>query len=139
MDRKRFTPREANRELPKLARILKSLQESFAWLRENAPAVAYSIEEYKVVNEGPVRPDYFLSLMKMRRALRELEKIGVQVKDIGSGLVDFPARIGGRDVLLCWKLGEERVGFYHDPEAGFAGRQPLPAVETGDEMEEEGN
>ncbi len=138
MDQKRFTPREANRTLPHLVRILKSLKESFEKLRESGPGVVYAIEEYRVVNEGPVRPDYFLCLMKVRGALKEVDKLGVQVKDVKAGLVDFPARLGGREVLLCWKLGEDRVEFYHDPEAGFAGRQRLPSAEAGDDVEEEG-
>jgi len=139
MDQKRFTPREANRTLPQLVRLLKSLKESFDRLRENGPGAVYAIEEYRVVNEGPVRPDYFASLMKVRGALKEMERLGVQVKDINTGLVDFPARLGGRDVLLCWKLGEDRVEFYHDPEAGYAGRQRLPSAGADDDREEEGN
>ena len=47
------------------------------------------------------------------------------VKDIEQGLVDFPALIEGREVLLCWKDGEPEVAFWHTPEGGFAGRQPL--------------
>ncbi len=50
---------------------------------------------------------------------------GVQIKDLETGLIDFPARMGGRDVLLCWKLGEPKVAFYHGHEEGFRGRKPL--------------
>jgi hypothetical protein len=58
----------------------------------------------------------------------ELETAGVQVKDLDRGLVDFPARHpeSGDLVLLCWHLGEKRVGFWHGLEEGFAGRKPLP-------------
>jgi hypothetical protein len=58
----------------------------------------------------------------------ELEAAGVQVKDLDRGLVDFPARHPetGDLVLLCWHLGEERVGFWHGLDEGFAGRKPLP-------------
>jgi hypothetical protein len=58
----------------------------------------------------------------------ELETAGVQVKDLDRGLVDFPARHPetGDLVLLCWHLGEERVGFWHGLDEGFAGRKPLP-------------
>jgi hypothetical protein len=58
----------------------------------------------------------------------ELEGLGVQVKDIDEGLVDFPALHPDRDepVLLCWRLGENRVAFWHGLEEGFAGRKPLP-------------
>jgi hypothetical protein len=58
----------------------------------------------------------------------ELEGLGVQVKDLDQGLIDFPARHPARDetVLLCWRLGEEDVGYWHGLEEGFAGRKPLP-------------
>ena len=58
----------------------------------------------------------------------ELEALGVQVKDLDQGLVDFPARHPERDepVLLCWRLGEDDVAYWHGPEEGFAGRKPLP-------------
>ena len=60
-------------------------------------------------------------------ALDELEREGIVLRDPDSGLVDFPARHpNGRDVLLCWKLGEDDLGWWHLPEDGFAGRRPLP-------------
>jgi hypothetical protein len=62
------------------------------------------------------------------RLVSDLEAAGVQVKDLDRGLVDFPARhpVSGDFVLLCWHLGEDRVGFWHGLEEGFAGRKPLP-------------
>jgi hypothetical protein len=58
----------------------------------------------------------------------DLEELGVQVKDLDEGLIDFPTRHPERNetVLLCWRLGEERVAFWHGLEEGFAGRKPLP-------------
>jgi hypothetical protein len=55
----------------------------------------------------------------------ELEQLGVELKDPITGLVDFRARRGEAEVYLCWRLGEDRVGHWHDLEAGFAGRQAL--------------
>ena len=55
----------------------------------------------------------------------KLHELGVQVKDLDSGLVDFPALREGERVLLCWRLGEDEVAFWHGLEDGFAGRQPL--------------
>jgi hypothetical protein len=61
---------------------------------------------------------------------RALEELGVQVKDPDTGLCDFVARHQGRDVFLCWRLGEKRVGFWHELNGGFAGRKPLdPSTE----------
>ena len=57
--------------------------------------------------------------------LAEIDEIGVQVTDLAQGLLDFPSVMDGRTVLLCWKLGEKEIGFWHAPEDGFAGRKPL--------------
>jgi hypothetical protein len=56
-----------------------------------------------------------------------LERLGVIVKDADRGLVDFPAlRESGEEVLLCWQVGEDEIGYWHGLEEGFAGRKPLP-------------
>jgi len=65
------------------------------------------------------------ALQEARDTLAEMDEIGVQVKDLEKGLLDFPSVIDGRDVLLCWKLGEKEIGYWHTPEDGFAGRKPL--------------
>jgi len=54
-----------------------------------------------------------------------VKRLGVEVKDLEMGLVDFRAEMDGRDVYLCWKLGEERVSYWHEIDAGYASRQPL--------------
>ena len=61
----------------------------------------------------------------MRRLLAALTEVGIVVRDIDRGLIDFPAIIEGREVYLCWQLGEEEVGYWHELDAGFDGRQPL--------------
>jgi hypothetical protein len=55
----------------------------------------------------------------------EIEEIGVQIKDLEQGLLDFPCVLDGKMVLLCWKLGEKEIGYWHAPEDGFEGRKPL--------------
>ena len=65
------------------------------------------------------------ALQEARDTLAEMDEIGVQVKDLEKGLLDFPSVMDGRDVLLCWKLGEKEIGYWHTPEDGFAGRKPL--------------
>jgi hypothetical protein len=57
--------------------------------------------------------------------LARVSELGGEVKDLDSGLVDFPGRRGEEDILLCWKLGEKRIGFWHTAESGFAGRRPI--------------
>ncbi|HUS68108.1 MAG TPA: DUF2203 domain-containing protein [Kofleriaceae bacterium] len=62
----------------------------------------------------------------LREKLEEVQACGCVIKDVEAGLVDWLARHDGRDVYLCWKLGEPSVAYYHDLDAGFAGRRPLP-------------
>lgn len=61
----------------------------------------------------------------IREALERIHSTGCIVKDLEVGLLDFPARIEGEDVYLCWKLGEDRIRFYHRQDEGFAGRKPI--------------
>ena len=63
----------------------------------------------------------------LRQAAEEIESYGCQLKDLEIGLVDFPCRIRGREMYLCWKLGERSIQFWHLPEEGFAGRKPIDA------------
>jgi len=55
----------------------------------------------------------------------EINSCGCEIKDIESGLVDWYARVGDRDVYLCWRFGEKEVGFFHELDTGFAGRRPI--------------
>jgi hypothetical protein len=64
-------------------------------------------------------------LQTAKDALGEIGSIGVQVKDLDTGLLDFPTRVDGELVLLCWRRGETRIEYWHTLEAGFRGRQPL--------------
>ena len=61
----------------------------------------------------------------LRQAIESVQRSGCQLKDLNNGLVDFPTFYRGREVLLCWKLGEPRIEYWHDLEAGFAGRQRI--------------
>ena len=67
----------------------------------------------------------------IRAALERIESTGCVVKDLAVGLLDFPAVINDEDVYLCWRLGEDRIRFYHRQDEGFAGRRPLDPREPG--------
>jgi len=62
----------------------------------------------------------------LAQVIDEIGEHGAEVKDLDEGLIDFPALRHGETVLLCWKLGEDRIRYWHTVEDGFAGRQPLP-------------
>jgi|SRR5208283_561179 hypothetical protein len=62
---------------------------------------------------------------RAKDALAEIDSIGVQVKDLEVGLLDFPCEVEGRTVLLCWKLGEKSIAHWHGTDEGFSGRKPI--------------
>jgi hypothetical protein len=71
------------------------------------------------------RTDVQSSGSKLQGLLAELDSLGIQLKGIEEGLIDFPSERDGRVVLLCWRLGEETIAWWHDEETGFAGRRPI--------------
>jgi hypothetical protein len=66
---------------------------------------------------------------QMAAAVARIDALGITLRDIERGLIDFPALVGGRQVWLCWQLGEGRVGFWHELEGGFGARRPLAELE----------
>jgi hypothetical protein len=70
---------------------------------------------------------------QLAQTINEIQQTGCLVKDLETGLVDFPSLRGGEEVYLCWKLGEARIGYWHGIEEGFAGRKPLDDSESEDE------
>ena len=71
------------------------------------------------------RQDVRLAGARLESLLRELDDLGVELKGIEKGLVDFPSEREGRVILLCWRQGEDTIAWWHEIEAGFAARQPL--------------
>jgi hypothetical protein len=65
------------------------------------------------------------AVRRAKDAVAEINATGVQVKDLDIGLLDFPCRVDGEILLLCWKLGEAKIAHWHSPEEGFAGRKPI--------------
>src|SRR5271170_5349312 len=67
------------------------------------------------------------AIQRVKDALAEIDATGVQVKDLDIGLLDFPCEVEGQTVLLCWKLGEKGITYWHSESEGFAGRKPIDA------------
>jgi len=65
------------------------------------------------------------AVQRVKDAVAEIDATGVQVKDLDIGLLDFPCRVDGEIILLCWKLGEATISHWHSAEEGFAGRKPI--------------
>jgi hypothetical protein len=124
---KLFTVEEANELLPAVRQILRRIQRSRRRLsayRQAAKLAAEGAEQGGGGMEGGML--YATILTNFTEEIAELDAIGVQLKDFDRGLVDFPSLREGRVVLLCWQLGEgDQLEWWHDMDAGFAGRTPL--------------
>ncbi len=122
-----FTIEEANALLPTvrniLARIQRARKRIFAYGHDAKKAAEGAEQGGGGLLEGL---QYAKLLMDLTFQTGELEELGVQLKDFNRGLVDFPSLRDGRVVLLCWQIGEgDELEWWHDVEAGFAGRTPL--------------
>jgi len=80
---------------------------------------------------GKVRRKHERIAREIKAALERIEATGCVVKDLDVGLVDFPARLDGEDAYWCWRLGEDRIRFWHRSQEGFAGRKPIFLGDSG--------
>lgn len=127
--RRLFTREEAEALLDEIAALL---ERGRALVQEQRAARASGSDDGGRRN-GHIRPAeaaaeaHGSALAELRAILQQLDEIGVVVRDFESGLVDFPSLLRGRVVFLCWRIGEPpHIAWWHDVDAGFAGRQPLP-------------
>jgi hypothetical protein len=126
-----FTREEAEALLPKITVVLLKIQEhrqAMQQAEEELSALrAQSINNGHHLHERIERPQNTLveHIEALQTLARELRQFGCELKDPDTGLIDFLGIRGGREIYLCWMLGEERINYWHYPEAGFAGRQPL--------------
>ena len=122
-----FSVEEANALLPTVRGLLRRIRRAHKRLlsyQTAAKEAAAAAEQGGGGMSDGVR--YAVILMELTTFMSEIESLGVQLKDFTQGLIDFPSMRDGRVVLLCWKADEgDQVEWWHDVEAGFAGREPL--------------
>jgi hypothetical protein len=119
-----FTAEEANGLLPQIEPALRSLRDARDRLTDAELHEALGAAAPTNGGGDPGR-EVGEAFLEVRARLAELSELGLVVRDIDRGLVDFPAIVDGREVYLCWQLDEDEVAFWHDLESGFGGRQPL--------------
>jgi hypothetical protein len=130
---KTFTLDEAQALVPVLESLLKqaiegkrladSIEESLQELNRKIFVTGGLLVDVTKVRRQRTSMEQYLQQAK--DSIAEIDAIGVQVKDLETGLLDFPCEVEGEVVLLCWKMGESRIDFWHTMEAGFRGRQPI--------------
>jgi hypothetical protein len=128
-----FTLQEAQTLLPTLESLLRSaiaakklIEEVDGELQEVAHRVFLNGGTLvNVVAIARRKAERERAVQRAKDAIAEIHATGVQLKDIDIGLLDFPCKVDGEIVLLCWKLGEGAITHWHSPEEGFAGRKPI--------------
>ena len=124
---KTFSIEQANSTLPLVRRIVQDIVDEYARWQE-------LVKTLDVLAAGPGRDaveidrlqrDIQSAATEIDRYVAELTELGVEIKGLDVGLVDFPGQMAGRPVYLCWRLGEPAVAHWHERDAGFAGRRPL--------------
>lgn len=124
--KKYFTVEEANRLIPQIKAIVEELRQSRRRLLKHRPTA--EALAHKVGGNGgggdaaTYLADYWQSF---RRGLAQLQAMGVVLKDVERGLIDFPHWRVDHEVYLCWEYGEERIDYWHETDSGYSGRQPL--------------
>jgi len=128
-----FTLQEAQNLLPVLESLLRTAMDG----KKLVEAVDNELQElaHRVLMSGGLlvnvvqmarrKAEREKAIRRVKDTLAEINAIGVQVKDIEIGLLDFPCKVEGRIVLLCWKLGEQGITHWHTSSEGFAGRKPV--------------
>ena len=127
-----FTPEEANAALPELRPLVETMVAAKRAL-DDAQERRDDVAQRIAGNGGGIPPAELAALQagvdaaaeSLASAIESVQSAGVLVKDIDTGLVDFPAKRDGEDILLCWQLGEDDVAYWHGLDDGYAGRQPL--------------
>jgi len=125
MDKRFFSVREANEMIPFLTDQLRQIRTERKRLGRIARRSLPGFQDIMLRGGMAVGAEYFDRARHLHALLAEIGSKGCHIKDLDSGLVDFPTIWEGREVFLCWKIGETEVAFWHELDTGFAGRQPL--------------
>ena len=120
-----FTLSEARSLIPRLRRLLARVASERENLLDMRAELDRAREKAELNGGSPLGPTYLVHLIAFSEAVHEIELLGVHIKDFRTGLIDFPHERDGRIVYLCWKPDEEEIGWWHETDSGFAGRQPL--------------
>lgn len=124
--RKRFTLLEANRTLPLVRRIAADVVRTHGEARRLHSQLTTKLPRN---DRHALSAELDTVVGKLQSFVDELTEVGVELKDYQAGLLDFVSYHQGREVYLCWKLGEERIGHWHELDSGFQGRQPVSILQ----------
>lgn len=122
---KHFTVEEATALLPELRTLLAGIRSTRDHLVVDVQKALPVLRSAGQNGGGSEANPYLDDIRRLNQRLERLAELGVQIKDVDKGLVDFPHWREGEEVFLCWHLGEAEIRYWHSVDSGFAGRQPL--------------
>jgi len=129
-----FTVEEANRALVLVKRIVEDVVAGYVKLVD-LQEIIDSAQSGGVEDHATRAQEEIVQVAeRLQICAQEMEDVGADLKDWSLGIVDFPCRIGGQRICLCWQLGEPRVEFYHEADQGFAERQPIETLLAGETL-----
>jgi len=125
MAQKYFTLQEANETLDMIRPLMDEVQAIRLKILKNQPEAWSAIEKSAGNGGNRTLSNMVQDFEKFDALIHRIQATDVLIKDINLGLLDFPALKDGREVYLCWQYGEDDIAFWHEVEAGYAGRQPI--------------
>ena len=125
-----YTVVQANRILPKVRPLAIAMMRCHREIVVLSDAVEEVLEKSRFDSGSRDASRLVMLFEKYENVMKQLRALGVQVKDPGAGLCDFPARHNGQEILLCWKVGEARVEWWHDLTSGFRGRRHISELQS---------
>ena len=120
-----FTLAEANQALETIRPLMEEVQAIRQKILAKQPEAWPAIEKSAGNGGNRALSDMVEDFENLDELIHQIQDTGAQIKDINTGLLDFSALKDGREVYLCWQYGEGDIAFWHEVEAGFAGRQPI--------------
>ncbi|MGB0909327.1 MAG: DUF2203 domain-containing protein [Nitrospirales bacterium] len=121
-----FTREEANGLIPQLEELWTLIKQGKTVLVQTRDEIKKASANANLGGGSLVGPQYIQALKDINESLHTIHELGVIVKDVDLGLCDFPYLLNGRIVYLCWKLGENKINWWHETSSGYSGRQVLP-------------
>jgi hypothetical protein len=123
-----YTLEEARRTLPRIQQLMEEVQRARKEIIRLRPEVWPALKKAASNGGNHTASELAHEFGRLERSVKGITDLGIYIKDLDSGIIDFLGMRDGREVFLCWRLGEDDIRFWHDLNTGFAGRQPIDSL-----------
>ena len=125
-----YTVAEANQALPRLRTLTTELRRIYQRILELRPQIQSVLNKSRAGAGNAASGEMAMAFMRFDEIVEQIEQVGAELKDPATGLCDFLGLHEGRDIYLCWRLGEEQIEWWHDLHTGFAGRRHVSELSS---------